>query len=69
MTHDKIVHYLGKEQTNFICMQTVDKLEDMKKQLLYEFNEVHPKNPIPAAILFQYTIEMELINRLLSPIN
>jgi hypothetical protein len=50
-------------------MQPVDKLEEMKKQLLYEFNEVHPKNPIPTKILFQYTIELELINRLLKPIN
>lgn len=69
MTHDKIIYYIGKNQTNFICMQPVEKLEEMKKQLLYEFNEVHPKNPIPTKILFQYTIELELINRLLKPIN
>jgi len=32
---------------------------------LYEFNEVHPKNPLPVQILFKYTIELELINNLL----
>jgi hypothetical protein len=65
MTHDKIVHYIGKEQVNFICMQPTDKLKQMKKNLLYEFNEVHPKNPLPVQILFRYTIELELINNLL----
>jgi hypothetical protein len=65
MTHDKIVHYIGKEQVNFICIQPTDKLKQMKKDLLYEFNEVHPKNPLPVQILFRYTIELELINNLL----
>jgi hypothetical protein len=65
MTYDKITHYIGKEQVNFICMQPTDKLKQMKTQLLYEFNEVHPKNPLPVQILFRYTIELELINNLL----
>jgi hypothetical protein len=65
MTHDKIVHYIGKEQVNFICIQPTDKLKQMKKDLLYEFNEVHPKTPLPVQILFRYTIELELINNLL----
>jgi len=65
MTYDKIAHYIGKEQVNFICMQPTDKLKQMKKDLLYEFNEVHPKNPLPVQTLFKYTIELELINNLL----
>lgn len=65
MTYDKIVHYIGKEQTTFICSQPADKLKQMKSQLLYEFNEVHTKTPIPTEILFRYTIELELINNLL----
>jgi hypothetical protein len=36
MTYDKIAHYIGKEQTTFICSQPADKLKDMKKALLYE---------------------------------
>jgi hypothetical protein len=69
ITHDKIVKYIGNEQTNFICMQPVDKLEQMKTELLHEFNKVHPQNPLPTETLFKYTIELELINRLLTPIN
>ena len=65
MTYDKITHYIGKEQTTFICSQPADKLKQMKSQLLYEFNEVHTKTPIPTEILFRYTIELELINNLL----
>ena len=65
MTYDKIAHYIGKDQLNFIFMQPTDKLKDMKKALLYEFNEVHTKTPIPTEILFRYTIELELINNLL----
>ena len=65
MTYDKIAHYIGKEQTTFICSQRADKLKQMKSQLLYEFNEVHTKTPIPTEILFRYTIELELINNLL----
>jgi len=65
MTYDKIAHYIGKEQVNFICSQSADKLKQMKKDLLYEFNEVHTKTPIPTEILFRYTIELELINNLL----
>ena len=56
-------------QTNFICMQPVDKLEQMKTELLHEFNKVHPQNPLPTETLFKYTIELELINRLLTPLN
>ena len=65
MTHDKIAHYIGKDQLNFIFMQPTDKLKQMKKALLYEFNEVHPKNPLPVQILFKFTIELELIDKLL----
>lgn len=65
MTYDKIAHYIGKEQTTFICSQPADKLKQMKSQLLYEFNEVHTKKPLPTEILFRYTIELELINNLL----
>jgi hypothetical protein len=65
MTYDKIAHYIGKEQTTFICNQPADKLKQMKSQLLYEFNEVHTKTPLPTEILFRYTIELELINNLL----
>jgi hypothetical protein len=65
MTYDKIAHYIGKDQLNFIFMQPTDKLKQMKKALLYEFNEVHPKNPLPVQTLFKYTIELELINNLL----
>lgn len=65
MTYDKIAYYIGKEQTTFICSQPADKLKQMKSQLLYEFNEVHTKTPLPTEILFKYTIELELINNLL----
>lgn len=65
MTYDKIAHYIGKNQVNFICSQPADKLKQMKSQLLYEFNEVHTKTPLPTEILFRYTIELELINNLL----
>jgi len=65
MTFDKIAHYIGKEQTTFICSQPADKLKQMKSQLLYEFNQVHPKTPLPVQTLFKYTIELELINNLL----
>ena len=65
MTYDKIAHYIVKEQTTFICSQPADKLKQMKSQLLYEFNEVHTKTPLPTEILFRYTIELELINNLL----
>ena len=65
MTYDKIAHYIGKNQLTFICSQPTDKLKQMKTALLYEFNEVHTKTPIPTEILFRYTIELELINNLL----
>ena len=65
MTYDKIAHYIGKNQVNFICSQPADKLKEMKSALLYEFNEVHTKKPLPTEILFRYTIELELINNLL----
>lgn len=65
MTYDKIAHYIGKEQVNFIYSQPADKLKQMKTELLYEFNQVHPKNPLPVQTLFKYTIELELINNLL----
>lgn len=65
MTIDKIIHYIGKEQTEFILNQPIEKIKEMKKSLLYEFNQVHPVVKIPNDILFKYTIELELINRIL----
>ncbi len=47
MTYDKIAHYIGKDQLTFICSQPIDKLKQMKTELLYEFNQVHPKTPLP----------------------
>lgn len=61
MTYDKFCHYIGKEQTDFILSQPIEKLEDMKKKLVYEFNHV----TIPNDIAFKYTIELELINQII----
>lgn len=61
MTYDKYCHYIGKEQTDFILSQNLDKLETMKKDLVYEFNRVK----LPAEIFIKYTIELQLINELL----
>lgn len=66
MTYDKAANYIGKDQVNFILSQPTDKLEQMKTSLLYEFNEVHPANPIPSNILFKYAIELELIRKTLN---
>ncbi len=64
MTREKIAHYIGEEKTAFILSQSVEKLEEMKKALLYEFNEVQITKICPE-ISFRYTIELELIKGLL----
>lgn len=58
MTYDKYCHYIGKEQTDFIITRTLERLEIMKKALIYEFNHVK----LPTEIFIKYTIELQLIN-------
>ena len=61
MTHDKICHYIGKELAEFICSQSAEKLQEMKKQIICEFNN----GTIPQELKFKYCVELELINNLL----
>lgn len=66
MTIDKIAHYIGQEQTIFICQQPAEKLQAMQKQLLYEINEVSKAVKTPHEILFKYKMELELVKKRLS---
>lgn len=61
MTLEKFYHHIGKDQTEFIMSQPLSKLEQMKSELIYEFNNVdmHPK------IFIRYTFELMLIRNLI----
>lgn len=61
MTTEKFYHYIGKDQTEFIMSQPLSKLEQMKNELIYEFNNVdmHP------TIFIRYTFELMLIRNLI----
>jgi len=59
MTIEKYKHYLGNEIVNFILSQNLNKLEEMKKQLIFEINNIN----FSSNILFKYTLELELIKQ------
>jgi hypothetical protein len=59
MTYDKYCHYIGKEQTDFIMNNNSEKLLQMKRALIYEFNHVK----LPIEIFMKYTIELQLIEQ------
>jgi hypothetical protein len=61
MTIDKINHYLGKDRVKFIASQSVDKLKEMKSNIINELEKIHDRSELA----FLYNVELKFINYML----